>query len=209
MLRLAPAFRPFRIPQVARSSRFYATEAKATPSSRISTIESRLPRFLQRLVTPIRNAPISHVTAFLVLHEITAIVPLFGLAGAFHYFNWLPPYISEGKWVSKYTAKFGRYLRKRGWIKDESRSGQWFGKGEGSVRLVVELATAYAICKALLPLRLAVSVWCTPWFARWTVLPVTSFIRRRFSARTTATIGPAAGTGAVGAGVLPKEAKPK
>lgn len=33
-------------------------------------------------------------------------------------------------------------------------------------RLVVEFATAYAITKALLPVRIAASVWATPWFAK-------------------------------------------
>ena len=33
-------------------------------------------------------------------------------------------------------------------------------------RIVIEVAAAYAITKALLPLRLMLSVWATPWFAR-------------------------------------------
>lgn len=33
-------------------------------------------------------------------------------------------------------------------------------------RLVVEFATAYTITKALLPVRIATSVWATPWFAK-------------------------------------------
>jgi hypothetical protein len=33
-------------------------------------------------------------------------------------------------------------------------------------RIVIEVAAAYAITKALLPVRLILSVWATPWFAR-------------------------------------------
>lgn len=107
------------------------------------------------------------------------------------------------------TEKFGKYLRKRGWIAEQSTTDKWMGRGEGGVRLVVELATAYAVTKALLPLRLVVSVWGTPWFARWTVLPVTNTITRfwRRKGATKAAASPAAGTGATGAGVLPKEVK--
>ncbi|KAK5728332.1 hypothetical protein LTR15_001467 [Elasticomyces elasticus] len=189
-------------------NRSYATDAP----SRIARIEARLPKFLHRYTTPLRNAPVSHISAFLILHELTAIVPLFGLAALFHYTNYLPPLISEGKWVAEGTEKFGRYLRRKGWIsqadedKAEGRSGKWFGRGEGGVRIVVELATAYAITKALLPIRLVLSVWGTPWFARWSVLPVSNLMKRVWQRRggvTKSNVHPAAGTGAVGANVLP------
>lgn len=117
-------------------NRAASTQASA---SRLSRIESRLPRFLQRYTQPLRNAPISHITAFLILHELTAIVPLFGLTAIFHYADWLPPYISEGAWVKQGVDKFGKYLRKKGWLGEEEGGGvRWLGRGEGSVRIVVE-----------------------------------------------------------------------
>lgn len=121
-----------------RPSRNVSTDAST--SSRISRLESRLPRFLQRYVKPLRNAPISHITAFLILHELTAIVPLFGLTAVFHYTDWLPPYVTEGAWVKQGVEKFGKYLRKKGWIGDEDGGGgdRWYGRGEGGVRIVVE-----------------------------------------------------------------------
>lgn len=79
---------------------------------------------------------------------------------------------------------------------------------------MVELATAYAITKALLPLRLVLSVWATPWFARWTVLPFMGFVKRVFGRKTVkksevTKAGGAAGTGAVGGGVLPQNGNTK
>lgn len=123
--------------------------AEATSNSRISRLEARLPRFLARYVKPLRNAPISHITAFLVLHELTAIIPLFGLTFAFHKFDWLPPVFSEGYWVKEGVEKFGRYFRRKGWIRDadgegfekeENRKGlaKWWPRGEDGVRLLVE-----------------------------------------------------------------------
>jgi len=79
--------------------------------------------------------------------------------------------------------------------------------GEGGVRIVVEFATAYAITKALLPLRLILSVWATPWFARISVIPFTNVVRRIFR-RSRANMNPASGTGAaartgtIGAGAV-------
>lgn len=52
--------------------------------------------------------------------------------------------------------------------------------GEGGARLVVEVATAYAITKALLIPRIMFSVWATPAFARWTVVPVMARMGRLF-----------------------------
>ncbi|GIZ47126.1 hypothetical protein CKM354_001022600 [Cercospora kikuchii] len=176
-------------------------------SARVARIESRLPKFLRRFVQPLRNAPFSHISAFLILHEITAVVPLLGLAAVFHYTDWLPPFISEGKWFSDGVEKFGNYMRKKGWLSGETRSGKWFGKGEKGTRLVAELATAYAITKLLIPLRLIVSVWATPWFATWTMLPVMNYVSKllRRKKAVTASPGAAAGTGATGAGVVPKK----
>ncbi|KAI9847931.1 MAG: hypothetical protein M1837_001448 [Sclerophora amabilis] len=97
------------------------------------------PKFLHRYAEPLRRAPVTHITSFLILHEITAIVPLFGLAATFHYTNYLPPYISEGKWVSDGVEKFGNYFRRKGWLGDEGKGKyKWWGRGEGGVRIVVE-----------------------------------------------------------------------
>ena len=83
--------------------------------------------------------------------------------------------------------------------------------GEGATRVVVEVGAAWAITKALLPLRLVLSVWATPWFARWFVLPITGRIGRFFGKGKTTAKAPvrdgAAGTGATAAGAVPKDIK--
>lgn len=107
--------------------------------SRVERVISRLPKFLQRYTTPLANAPFTHISAFLLLHELTAVVPLLGLAGVFHYTQWLPPYISEGRWVSDGVEKFGNYFRKKGWLgHDQAKRYKWWGRGEGGVRIVIE-----------------------------------------------------------------------
>ncbi|KAF6221080.1 hypothetical protein HO133_002761 [Letharia lupina] len=160
-------------------------EASQKTRSRIVRITSRLPKFLQGYTTPLINAPLTHISAFLLLHELTAVIPLFGLAATFHYTRWMPPFVGEGKWVSDGVEKFGNYFRKKGWLGEEgkARRYRWWGRGEGGTRIVVEFATAYAITKALLPLRLILSVWATPWFARVAIVPSTNLIRRTFTRR--------------------------
>lgn len=86
--------------------------------------------------------------------------------------------------------KFGRYFARKGWfgfdqrdtannvhdgthdermtaeerVEDVKKEG--WNVGERGSRILVEVATAYAITKVLLPARVMLSVWATPWFAR-------------------------------------------
>ncbi|EEQ89265.1 hypothetical protein RJZ56_000627 [Blastomyces dermatitidis] len=184
-LRRLTSHRPFSTPPAA------PPPPKATPSrlrTRLQTFNNRLPRFLRSYTTPLFNAPVTHITSFLILHEITAIVPLLGLTGAFHYWGWIPV-LGDGT-VDEGVKKFGRWLKKKGWVGGEaevqagavaeaemgmrtakSTSGGNTDTDKG-VRLILEFATAYAITKAMLPVRIVLSVWATPWFARGVLGPV-------------------------------------
>lgn len=115
-------------------------EVAGKTRSRLIRLTSRLPRFLQRYTNPLIKAPVTHISTFLLLHELTAVVPLFALAGIFHYTRWLPPYISEGKWISHGVEMFGNYFRRKGWLGEDeyARRHRWWGRGEGGVRIVVE-----------------------------------------------------------------------
>lgn len=121
--------------------------------ARFEQVNGRLPKFLRRYTSGLFNAPVSHIVAFLILHEITAVVPLFALTGYFHYTNWLPPYISEWKWAAEGMDKFGRYARRKGWlsaaeseeINKVEKKGEWTSKREriwnwteGGTRMVAE-----------------------------------------------------------------------
>ena len=126
-------------------------EASQKARSRIVRIASRLPRFLQGYTTPLISAPLTHISAFLLLHELTAVLPLFGLAATFHYTQWMPPFIGEGKCVSDGVEKFGNYFRKKGWLGEEgkARRYRWWGRGEGGTRIVVEcVRLAFTDCIA-------------------------------------------------------------
>ncbi len=103
-----------------------------------------VPRFLSKYTTPLRNAPITHITSFLLLHELTAVAPLFALAGFFHYSRWMPPLVSEGKLVSDGVEKFGNYFRRKGWLgQEDKRRYKWWGRGEGATRIVVEYVSSH------------------------------------------------------------------
>ncbi|CAG8125312.1 unnamed protein product [Penicillium salamii] len=169
------------------------TPSQSNPNgshSRLRRFNDRLPRFLRAYTTPLFGAPVTHITSFLILHEITAILPLFGLVGAFHYGAWMPDLTSktgESNAFDEGAARFGRWLKKKGWVDEadvdtvteHGTTGETRIERSG-VRLVLEFATAYAITKALMPARLAASVWATPWFARAVFTPTANLARRLF-----------------------------
>ncbi|KAJ0417727.1 hypothetical protein BJY00DRAFT_289208 [Aspergillus carlsbadensis] len=160
--------------------------------SRLRRFNDSLPSFLRAYITPLLGAPATHITSFLILHEITAVVPLFGLVAAFHYGNWLPDF-STYSGFEEGTRRFTRWLRKKGWVEEDvdvagsisttagavEESTEATGEKKG-VRLVLEFATAYAVTKALLPIRIMWSVWATPWFARAVIAPVRRGVRGLF-----------------------------
>ncbi|KAL5355354.1 hypothetical protein BJX96DRAFT_47888 [Aspergillus floccosus] len=179
-------------PLKSSSRRFFAT-SQLPPNnaqSRLRRLNDRLPRFIRSYTTPLIGAPGTHITSFLILHELTAIVPLFGLVAAFHYGDWLPDLTSSTAFEEG-TRRFGRWLRKKGWIEEDVDMATVTADGpttehihgdreKKGVRLVLEFATAYAVTKALLPIRIAASVWATPWFARVVLSPVGRGVRRVF-----------------------------
>ncbi|KAG6002204.1 hypothetical protein E4U21_003335 [Claviceps maximensis] len=156
-----------------------AIRHQSSQASRIDRITARLPRRLQKYTDGLRNAPVSHIVSFLILHELTAIVPLFLLFTLFHYTTFVPvAYISAhfGNYLQAGITRFERYFSRKGWFgfqpedveKDLSNGVDALGKwdsGERKYRILVEVALAYAITKALLPVRIVGSVWATPWFA--------------------------------------------
>ena len=92
-----------------------------------------------------------------------------------------------GRYVQRGVARFERYFARKGMFgfssedldSDASASASArtgsreqteeavtrFRSGDEKYRLLVEVALAYAVTKALLPVRIIISVWATPWFA--------------------------------------------
>lgn len=142
---------------------------------------------------------------------------------------------SESSYLAPGIEKFERYFRRKGWFglgdaeaglaPRSGTSGNNNGTEDGraqaqaqkwnldtpGMRIVVEVAAAYAVTKALLPLRLIVSVWATPWFARVIVGRVWGgVVGLRRAGRGTGTVVAAGGlekSAAAGTGAMGKAAK--
>ncbi|KAK8096665.1 hypothetical protein PG999_012609 [Apiospora kogelbergensis] len=127
-----------------------ATARTTKTTSRLDRIVTRTSRYLpERLREPLRgfrHAPISHMASFLILHELTAIIPLFGLTGAFYYLDILPIEWVFGWWapyVQEEGTRVLRYFKKKGWFGLAAKGqngGDEKGMEKGEERLERELA---------------------------------------------------------------------
>lgn len=95
------------------------TNTPPSASQRADRIISRLPRPFQKYAARLRSAPLPHIVAFGILHEITAVVPLLGLFGLFHYTNYVPLDYAVGRYggyAVEATGRFERYFTRKGWF---------------------------------------------------------------------------------------------
>lgn len=173
------SFRQLRGPSLSRHFRPVEARQKSSRASRVDRITAKLPRRLQKYTNGLQNAPVSHIVSFLILHELTAIVPLFALFALFHYTTFVPvSYMTLhfGSYVETGLSRFEKYFSRKGWFgfqpgdaEQDKREGvhafEKWQSGEQKYQILVEVALAYAITKAILPLRIIGSVWATPWFA--------------------------------------------
>lgn len=127
-------------------------------------ILKRVPKFLRNYTAKFVNAPFSHLIAFIVLHEITAIVPLIGI---WYYLHQHPGFIPLDlpQWALTKGAKV-----------IDSAMGQfdWSFNTSDKLAVIMEGAYAFTIVKLFLPVRVIISLWGMPWFAKWFVLPITN-----------------------------------
>jgi len=141
--------------------------------------------------------------------------------------------LTEAEYITDGTERFGRYFRRKGWFgfeddpmdnNDINIEGGNKGRGKeaqegencriedvekkwnvnaASSRILVEVATAYAITKILLPVRVVCSVWATPWFARVILGRIGGLFGRGVKGKATGRSA-AAATGASNGGVVKK-----
>lgn len=105
----------------------------------------------------------SSVTSFLVLHEVTAIVPLFGLWWVFYQLD-LPDQYELPLYFTDLLNQCGEAM--------EKLVGDEYSEGLDRNRLILAGAISYALVKMLYPLRVLVSLWGAPYFGRWLLLPI-------------------------------------
>ncbi|KAL5628235.1 hypothetical protein BROUX41_002983 [Berkeleyomyces rouxiae] len=137
-------------------------------------------------IVSMSSQPVTSTVSFLILHELTAVVPLVAITAGLHYADPVPLESVNTYLAGAFTRgmdKFGRYFAKKGWFGFElDAEGKVVGRlawesGQGDevdqmseetrarYKLLSHVALAYALTKALLPIRIYVSALATPWLA--------------------------------------------
>jgi hypothetical protein len=161
------------------SARQLAPPPKITSTTKVVDISDhpiikKLPPFLHPYFANFLNFPVSHLTSFLVLHELTAVVPLFGLWSLFTHLDWPA--------ASAITELLPPALVQSGekYIDAMATRNAWTDLAADNI---LRGALAYAVVKVLMPVRALLSVLATPWFAERVVIPITRLLNRRKGAR--------------------------
>ncbi|KAJ2513038.1 hypothetical protein H4217_006555 [Coemansia sp. RSA 1939] len=138
----------------------YSTKQPPESAQSSSKEKAEAGRGWRNTLRALRDRPASHITAFAVLHEITAVAPLGGVYWVLSYLELRIPVpesvLHEG---NRYINRLRSY-------------GGWTTPLAPDSPVLLDLATSYAVVKAAAPLRLALSLALTPWFANRAVVPL-------------------------------------
>lgn len=135
--------------------------------SRILSKLSKHPRFSSYFAKLSDAGITSTITSFLILHELTAIAPLFGLWYIFYRLD-LPEQYELPLYFTELLNQCGDAM--------EKLVGDNYGKDLDHNRLILSGAISYSIVKILYPLRVFFSLWGAPYMGRWILSP---FLRIR------------------------------
>lgn len=123
---------------------------------------SKNPRFARYFDRLHEAGVTSTVTSFLILHELSAIAPLFTLWWVFYQID-LPDQYELPLYFTNLLNQCGDAM--------EKLVGENYSEGFDRNRLILSGAISYAIVKFLYPLRVLVSLWGAPYLGQWLLLP--------------------------------------
>lgn len=116
------------------------------------------PRYSHYFEKITSSGTISMITSFFILHELTAIIPLFSVWYILYNVNMLDNLDLSGELLTKCSGAIERLVGDK--FQDYDKH-----------KLIVSGAMSYAAVKMLGPARIIVSLWGAPYFSRWLVMP--------------------------------------
>ncbi|KAJ3149788.1 hypothetical protein HDU89_003545 [Geranomyces variabilis] len=113
----------------------------------------------RKYASQLKAHPASHLVSFAILHELTAIIPL--------------PVVYYFLVTSDMSIPFPEDVLAEGNRRMSSLCKMIGLSGiEDGSKVMLNMATAYAVVKVGMPLRIGLCLAATPWFARVAVVPV-------------------------------------
>lgn len=118
----------------------------------------------------IRKKPVSYVTTFLILHEITAIVPLF-----FFWYIFYKVDKFETLGLNEYVLEYGKKTIEK-LVNEKYLNG--VSAHEGS-KIILSGSYSYLLTKILIPFRIVFSVKITPFIVNKIVDPIIKAFKKK------------------------------
>lgn len=137
----------------------------------LTTISKYVP-FKNLIVRFIGNPPLPTIIAFLILHEITAIIPLFTIWAMLYNLN-----ICSTNYLSSFLSDKIKDLGEPLIERIVGHRGEHLDKQ----RLLITGAVSYVIIKLLYPVRIIASILGAPLVAKWLVIPFRTLRQRIIS----------------------------
>ena len=131
--------------------------------SKLLTRLRKNPRFSRYFDKLLEASPIPTIASFFILHELTAIIPLFSVWYLLYNWNILGDINLSGDFITQCSDAIERLVG--------TRASEFADKH----RLIISGALSYALVKILAPARILVSLWGAPYVARWMVIPFRNF----------------------------------
>ena len=138
-------------------------------------ILKRIPKFIWPYAERFAQAPFSHVTAFAILHELTAMVPLIGIWYFLFKFQIIPT-LDAPEWVAEKGKEVIEKSTKNFNFEEYTL--------EEKARFIMDGVYSYIIVKGLFPLRVLVSFLAMPFVAKYFVVPFTLVLQKLKGRRT-------------------------
>ncbi|ODV94220.1 hypothetical protein PACTADRAFT_81817 [Pachysolen tannophilus NRRL Y-2460] len=135
----------------------------------------RTPNFLKPYVKTFIQNPIGSGVSFVILHEITAIVPFISLWWLFIHYDYVPFELPQ-EFVQKGLEVVSKTVME---ISDEKLHNVY-----DKSKLIMAGANAYAATKMVLPLRIPLSVLLTPYMENYIVGPIGNLFKKNKNKKT-------------------------
>ncbi|GMG39941.1 unnamed protein product [Ambrosiozyma monospora] len=123
------------------------------------------PNFLKPYMKELMLRPMQFTLSFLILHEVTAILPFLGLWSLMIKYDWLTNLISSFDFSQEIFQK-GVEILDKGLVNLQVNDAQ------EKLKIVTAGATSYAFTKALLPVRIPICFALAPYFDKYCVRPI-------------------------------------
>lgn len=120
-----------------------------------------LPPSIKQRITKFIEQPYSNGLSFVILHELSAIVPFLSFWYLFYHYPSLIP-VEVPEWALEKATK----------LMQDNYPDLKFENPQDKAHMIMGGGLSYIVVKMMFPLRIIFSFWAMNWFAKWFINPL-------------------------------------